>query len=518
MAKVIKQFRRLQLEQSGFSIIEVVIALIVITILVGLASSVSTTGLSINGRTTLYTDASSLAFKKVQDYANLSFENITVGNVSNSYEVEDFTSEAEAEGLDNPVAKVYVIPESQINTTTETITTTFSQSIAADTAFTSGSEIANIDVDDATGDYWREWRMGDDNYYNYTYSAFSSSPDNMASPSIDLGSSQVVDTIRVNWYGCGYGANNFRVEAKDSSPNTNSGWTTIVDGLSDNGIPCYVGSHPQDIDVSSNSTPYRHWRLFVIDAEDEDYNVFSELEAFSSASPGDTVEQHGADASSSPGALYFSSSDLEMSEDGSRGHQSIGMLFDGVDAAQGATIDDAYIEFTADEFDSGPVTLRVSGADVDNAAPWVGDFAVDNAVDADSTDGSVGTTAVTIWTPPTWSSGESGPDTRVDVTDIIQEIIDRAGWVSENDIALAVQYVSGSDKRVAERTPAPELFIQWSETTTTTTTNGYVDDDMDGDVDNPTLVRVQVLLEYDSYGTRQTITYDTFVRQYGIGS
>ena len=233
--------------------------------------------------------------------------------------------------------------------------------------------------------------------------------------------------------------------------------------------------------------------------------------------PGDIVEQQGSDATDSPGALYFSSSDLEMAADGSRGNQSVGIIFDDIDTPQAATIDSAYIEFTAEEADSGPVTLRVTGVDRDNAQSWVGTYAVDNAVDSDGSDGSVGTSAIVSWTPGAWSSGESGTDdTRVEITDIVQEIVDRPGWQVDNDMAFAIQYISGTDNREAERDPAPSLVLNWT-TSETVPTSVYVDADGDGDVDNPTLLEVQVVLSYDAYGQRQTVEFGTYIRRFGVG-
>jgi prepilin-type N-terminal cleavage/methylation domain-containing protein len=511
-----KKEKRLQSNQKGFSMVEVLVALSLVSMLISVIYVIIINSTSLNAQTTLRAEAGSLAFKKIQDYINLGYDNIPIGDDAFSYEVEDFSAEAETARLANAQAKVYIEPESILTTATVTDTTNFTQTIAADAAFVSGSEINSVNEHDATGDYWQSRRIRDDNYTNYTYSAYAWNPNNMASPSIDLGSSQVVDTIRVNWYYCGYGADNFRIEAKNNSPNSNSGWTTIVSGLSDNGIPCSTGNNSQDIDVSSNTTPYRHWRLYIIDAEDEDLNVFSELEAFSAGVPGDIVEQQGADASDNPGELYFSSSDLELSEDGSRGQQSIGIIFDDVNVTQAATIDSAYIQFTSDEADSTPVNLLVTGVDRDTAQPWNGSFAVDNAVDNDGSDGSQGTTASTAWTPPSWSAGESGEDTRVDVTAIVQEIVDRVGWSAANDMAFAVQYVSGAGQRVAERDPSPQLVINWSQSTTTTSTGPFEDTDGDGDVDNPTLLRATAVIEYDSQGRRQRVEYATFIRKFGV--
>ncbi len=503
--------------EGGYSLIEVLISLTVVTLYLASLATIVQNGLDINGRTNQQAAASALAFQKVQDYVNLDFANIPVGDNLTNYLVENFSTEATAEKLANADAKLYVRPASTIQSGSST-TTAYSQTITADASYSAGSEIAVVDVDDATNDYWRITRISDDSYTNYTYNSDDPDPDNKAVPSIDLGSAQLVDTIRIEWWTCTYGADNFRIEAKNSSPNTNSGWTTIVSGLSDNNPTCNASdTNSQDIDVSSNTTPYRYWRMYVVDATHSDWNVISEFEAFSSDVPGDIVEQHGSDASSSPGDLSFSSTTLELAEDGARGHQSLGMIFNDIDVPQGATIDSAYIEFQSNEDQSGVVSLEVQGVDRDNAAAWSGSYAVDNAVDTNAADGSIGTAATTSWTPPAWSSGEKGDDTRVSVTTIVKEIVDRGGWAVDNDMAFAVQYVSGAGKRVARRDgSAPQLVINWSETTTTTATNLYVDLDADGDVDNPTLLRLHAVIEYDGYGSRRRVEYQTFIRQYGI--
>jgi len=501
-------------KQQGFSLVEVIVSLLLVSILLGVITSVVQNAAKANSKANLRAEASSLSFKKIQDYINLDFDSVPIGDKISAYETEDYSSEASAVFLKNPSAKMYVEPASQLGTPT-TVSTTYTQAISADTSYISGAEIPSVGYNDATNDWSRVWHIRDNNYSNYTYSRWAPSPDNLASPSIDLGSAVSVDTIRLNWFFCGYGASNFRIEAKNSSPNSNSGWTTVTSGLSDNGIPCFFGNHPQDISVGGAS--YRYWRVFFVDSQNYYFAVLSELEAFSPGLPGDTVEQQGADATLNPGELYFSNSNLEMTEDGSRGHQSLGMIFNNVTADNSATINNAYLNFTAANSNSGPVTLLVKAPDVDNASPWSGLFAVDKAVDNDGSDGSVGTTASVTWTPNAWSNGESGPDTQVDVTAIIQELVNRAGWSTNNKLALTVQYVSGASKRVAVRLPAPQLVINWSESTTTTPGN-YVDNNGDGDVDNPTLLKVTSVIEYDAFDSRQRVEYSTFIRKFGLGS
>jgi prepilin-type N-terminal cleavage/methylation domain-containing protein len=501
-------------KESGFTLVEILVALLLLSLLLGAIGSVVQNASTLNAKAKLRAEAGSLAFKKIQDYINLDFDSLPIGDGLTSYEVEDFSLEAQNEKLANATAKVYSEPASQVSVPTTT-STSYTQAISADTTYVTGGEISSAGQyeNDATNDWYYDSRIKDDNYTNYSY---SNDTTNTPSPAIDLGSSVIVDTIRVSWFYCGYGADNFRIEAKNSAPRNNSGWTTVVSGLSDNGIACATGVSSQDIDVRSAGAPYRYWRLFMVDAEHPNFSVISELSAFSAGTPSDTVEQNGADASSNPGELYFSSSDLEMSQDGSRGQQSIGMIFNGVNAAQGANIDNAYLNFTADETHSGNVTLLIKAPDVDSASPWSGTFAVDNAVDNDSSDGSVGTTASVVWNPLAWTAGDSGANTQVDVTSIIQELIDRVGWTANNDLALTVQYVSGSSKRVAERFPAPQLVINWTETTVDTV-GGYVDADSDGDADNPTLLKVTAVVEYDTFETRQRVEYSSYIRKFGIG-
>jgi PilY1 beta-propeller domain len=80
------------------------------------------------------------------------------------------------------------------------------------------------------------------------------------------------------------------------------------------------------------------------------------------------VSQGTDDAEETVGGsgVYLDSSDLEMVDDG--GDQVIGIRFQNVTIPQGASISDAYIEFTIDETGSDTTNLTFYGEDSDN--PW----------------------------------------------------------------------------------------------------------------------------------------------------
>lgn len=500
---------------QGFSIVELLVALLVVSFLGGVIFSIVSNSTSLNARTSKRAEAGSLAFKKIQDYINRSYINIPIGNTATNYEVEDFSAEAEALKLKNASAKVFIKPESVLPSATSPVTTSYSQTITADAAYIAGSEISPVGVTDASNINCNDSRISDNNLTNYTYNCNSPGPDNKPLPAIDLGTSQAPNNIRITWWSCSYRSDNFRIEAKDSNPTSNSSWVSIKNGLSDGGAPC-AADKTQVVDVSSNTTPYRYWRMYVVNGLDNSWNVVSEFDAFSAGVPGDIVEQHGSDASSSPGSLTFSDALLEMSENGTSGHQSLGLIFDNLNARPGATIDSAYLQFTSANAQSGAVTVKVIGEDVDNADPWSGSFAVDNAVDTNSADGKIGTSATNTWTPPSWTASQKDTNTRVEVTSLLQEILSRSGWAQHNDVAFAVQYISGTGKRVTQRSTPPELVINWSETVTAPSSSDYVDANGDGDVDNPTLLRATVEIEYDAFGKRFKIEYETFIRKFGI--
>ncbi len=140
-----------------------------------------------------------------------------------------------------------------------------------------------------------------------------------------------------------------------------------------------------------------------------------------------------------------------------------GVHFTGVLVPQGRTINRAYIEFTAyDREDlSEPCELVVYGHDRDDA-PFFNTNDTNNLKDR-FTSGER-TTAHTDWTVPAWTTNQRDNDTRVDVTSIVQEIVNRDGWYRENDMVFLF---SGNGKRDAHRNntsdsaKSPALYIEY---------------------------------------------------------
>ncbi|AUP80619.1 IPT/TIG domain-containing protein [Flavivirga eckloniae] len=187
-----------------------------------------------------------------------------------------------------------------------------------------------------------------------------------------------------------------------------------------------------------------------------------------------SVEEDDVEESTVNGLMNLDSGDLELGEldtgfegtDGD-GLPNIGLRFINVQIPQGANITDANIQFTADSSaGTDPVELTIYGEAVDNAAPYTltnGDLSARTL-----------TTTREVWTiTETWATDDKLPAQQtVDLSSIVQEIVNRPGWVSGNSInfimkatGVSVAPTSTSQGREAEgfsdTTPedTPELTV-----------------------------------------------------------
>ncbi len=160
------------------------------------------------------------------------------------------------------------------------------------------------------------------------------------------------------------------------------------------------------------------------------------------------------------GDVDLASSDLELIyDDGSCNcNQEVGMRFLNISIPQGATITNAYVEFTTD-FDGPTDTTNLTfyAEDIDDAPTFT--TATNNITNRTKTLASVDWDNVPVW--DTVGETHQTPDLSL----VIKEIVDRPGWTSGNDLVIIV---TGSGRREAESyggspTQAPLLHVEYTE-------------------------------------------------------
>lgn len=166
-----------------------------------------------------------------------------------------------------------------------------------------------------------------------------------------------------------------------------------------------------------------------------------------------------AEERSATGAMTLTSSDLELAVDsGSALTDYVGMRFTNITVPPGSTIERAYVQFTVDEATSAAASLTVRAHDTDDASQFT--------TSSGNITNRALTTASASWSPLAWSVvGEAVVAQRTpDISAVIQEVIDRPGWASGNDLAIII---NGTGTRTAESyngspSAAPLLRIEYN--------------------------------------------------------
>lgn len=129
------------------------------------------------------------------------------------------------------------------------------------------------------------------------------------------------------------------------------------------------------------------------------------------------------DADQAAGTVALTGTTINVNSTGQYG----GLRFTGVTVPQGATIDSATldVEITSTTYDDPDLTLY--GEATDDAATF--------ASSSNNISGRTSTTATTTWTA---TSIGAGVKTSPSIAGIIQEIVNRPGWVSGNNIAIII--------------------------------------------------------------------------------
>lgn len=159
---------------------------------------------------------------------------------------------------------------------------------------------------------------------------------------------------------------------------------------------------------------------------------------------------------SKTGRMRLTSNDLDLVYAG--GNQEVGLRFNSVQIPLGATITNAYVQFQVDKIGSRETILKVEGEAIDDAPAFTSSRY--NLSNRSRTTANIG------WLPSPWLTvGESGIDQRTpDLSAVIQELVDRPGWVQGNSIIIIV---TGSGVRWAEsfdgdQAGAPLLHIEYN--------------------------------------------------------
>ncbi len=168
----------------------------------------------------------------------------------------------------------------------------------------------------------------------------------------------------------------------------------------------------------------------------------------------DDVEENGRN-----GNMYLNSSDLELVYDRSyTGNQIIGLRFTNIFLPPGATITNAYVQFTTDEVRNLSGNKLIKAESTHDSAPYTNQkYNLSNRLTTHS---------LVAWTPPSWDIvGESGPKQRTDnIAPLIQELVDRGDWTGLG-VAITI-VIEGGGRRVAKSyngspEDAPLLYIEY---------------------------------------------------------
>ena len=188
------------------------------------------------------------------------------------------------------------------------------------------------------------------------------------------------------------------------------------------------------------------------------------------------ISQSSDDAEEqSSGLMSLTSSDLEMVYD--RSNQVVGMRFQNIEIPQAAIITNAYIEFETDEANSVTTNLEFFAQDTDNAQTFS-----KSSYDISS---RVKTSASVQWNNvPVWNS-VSEKHRSPDISRVIQQVVDRLGWLSGNSIVIIV---TGSGERTAEAYDgesqnAALLVIEYTTEAPVYQCADGIDNDGDGSID-----------------------------------
>jgi hypothetical protein len=233
------------------------------------------------------------------------------------------------------------------------------------------------------------------------------------------------------------------------------------------------------------------------------------------------------------GSVSFSSSDLELIYDsGTSGAlQTIGLRFEDLNIPVGATITNAYIQFSSDHDSANDtVNLQISAEDSSNPASF--EDTTNNISSRSRVSGSV------PWSPVQWNNNDRGNDQRTPGLDgLLQQIINRCDWTEGDDVVFIIEGSDMTYRRVDSYNHDPSnaaalvFSYSYDAALLSQTLDIAIDETIDTDYTSPTSVTIDALINENGAGITQVDFYidgswqatDTtapfnFTNLYGTGS
>jgi len=167
------------------------------------------------------------------------------------------------------------------------------------------------------------------------------------------------------------------------------------------------------------------------DPDNSEGNSSRDLEGCAGVAYEVSENNDDAEERKSDGKMYLNDHDLDLEPD-----FLVGLRWDNINIPQGASIASADIQFTAEDEDATPSAIyTIYGQMIDDAPA----FSNIN-YDISSRDISRTVAEVTWSNVPPWDEGEISEDTRTpDISNIIEEIVGRPGWVSGNAFVIIIR-------------------------------------------------------------------------------
>ena len=157
------------------------------------------------------------------------------------------------------------------------------------------------------------------------------------------------------------------------------------------------------------------------------------------------------DAEQKDGTMYLTSSDLDF------GDKAVGVIYANANIPQGASIKSAYFTVVSSGSSSSTTNINLFAEDVNSASAYT--------TSSNNLTNRTLTSASKKWMMPYWSASGitfQSPD----ITQLVQEVVNRSGWNLGNDINIISLQSSGLREAVSHNTnssEAPKLFVKYTD-------------------------------------------------------